>query len=493
MRTMFMGIEIARRALQAQQRSLEVVGHNIANANTPGYSRQLAVHRASRPLGGTGMQPLIYAGQVGTGVVVGEIARMRDAFVDAQLRDALQAQGEWMARGQTLSQLEQILLEPTGVGLRNDFDQFWQALQNLHLHPDNEAERAVVRERALALTSTFQHLYQRLEDLRYNLDQELRLAVEAVNAHIAEIGELNRLIRQVTNAGMNPNDLMDRRDLILRELSELTQLGVFEEPNGTVRVTIAGMTVVDEWGDTRRFVTEGNPPFDWTVVRLEGSSHEVRFRGGKLAAIMAMRDEQVPKLQEHLDELAKTFADEFNEIHRQGFDLDGMAGEDFFVYATGSNESVARTITVNPTLLDPITGLNKIAAGWYDGYNPGDPVDPGDPVGDRAGNGENALRLARLRTEKFMSGGTATVGEYWASVIGGLGVDAQKARQMIASQEVVVGHLEMQREEMSGVSLDEEMANMVRYQHAYHAAARMMTAVDDMLETVILRMGLVGR
>src|SRR5690606_38498172 len=117
--------------LQAQQRSLEVVGHNIANANTPGYSRQLAVHRASRPLGGTGMQPLIYAGQVGTGVVVGEIARMRDAFVDAQLRDALQAQGEWMARGQTLSQLEQILLEPTGVGLRNDFDQFWQALQNL--------------------------------------------------------------------------------------------------------------------------------------------------------------------------------------------------------------------------------------------------------------------------------------------------------------------------------------------------------------------------
>lgn len=487
MRTMFMGIEIARRALQAQQRSLEVVGHNIANANTPGYSRQLAVHRASRPLGGTGMQPLIYAGQVGTGVVVGEIARMRDAFVDAQLRDALQAQGEWMARGQTLSQLEQILLEPTGVGLRNDFDQFWQALQNLHLHPDNEAERAVVRERALALTSTFQHLYQRLEDLRYNLDQELRLAVEAVNAHIAEIGELNRLIRQVTNAGMNPNDLMDRRDLILRELSELTQLGVFEEPNGTVRVTIAGMTVVDEWGDTRRFVTEGNPPFHWTVVRLEGSSHEVRFRGGKLAAIMAMRDEQVPKLQEALDKLAQTFAYEFNKIHQEGFDLEGNRGGEFFVYTDNPDESVARTITVHPDLLDPEKGLNRIAAGYDASASP-----PSEPE-ERAGNGLNALRLAQLRTTKIMSNGTTTIGEYWASVIGGLGVDAQKARQMIASQEVVVGHLEMQREEMSGVSLDEEMANMVRYQHAYHAAARMMTAVDDMLETVILRMGLVGR
>lgn len=489
MRTMFMGIEIARRALQAQQRSLEVVGHNIANANTPGYSRQLAVHRATRPIGGTGMQPLVYAGQVGTGVTVGEIARMRDAFVDAQLRDALQTQGEWTTRGQTLSQLEQILLEPTGVGLRNDFDQFWQALQNLHLHPDNEAERAVVRERALALTSTFQHLYARLEDLQYNLDQELRLAVEAVNAHIDEIGELNRLILQVTNAGMNPNDLMDRRDLLLRELSEFTQLGVFEEPNGTVRVTIAGMTVVDEWGDTRRFVTVGNPPFDWSVVRLEGSSHDVRFRGGQLAAIMDMRDERVPALQEALDDLAKTFADRFNEVHRQGFDLDGNPGGDFFVYSTGPKVSVARTITLHDDLLDPETGLNKIAAGWYDGYDP----DAGAPEPDRAGNGENALRLARLRSEKLMSGGTATIGEYWASVIGGLGVDAQKARQMIASQEVVVGHLEMQREEMSGVSLDEEMTSMIRYQHAYHAAARMMTAVDDMLETVILRMGLVGR
>lgn len=472
-----MGIEVARRALQAQQRSLEVAGHNIANANTPGYSRQRAILEPTRPLGGMGWGVDAGAGQLGTGVRVAEIARQRDAFIDAQLRNALQSQGEWELRHDVLSRLELVILEPTDVGLRNELDRFWQALQNLHLHPDNEAERAVVRERAVALTETFHHLYRSLGELRLELDRDVVLGVQEINSLIDELGELNRLIRHVTNVGMNPNDLMDRRDLVLRQLSHLTQVAVFEEPSGVVRVSIAGYTVVDEWGHTRKLETEGNPlKGEWTQVKLEGSDHPVVFRSGRLAGLMAMRDGKVPELQANLDAMARALITEFNAIHEEGFDLEGNDGEAFFV----GND--ATTIGVSERILDPVDGLTRIAAGYVE--NPTDPRNPG--------NGANALRLANLRFTRIVDN-RATLSEYWAGVTGALGVDAQKANQMVESQGVVVGHLERQREQVSGVNLDEEMADMVRFQHAYAAAARLMTAVDEIIETIVNRMGLVGR
>src|SRR5690554_3069018 len=318
-----MGIEVARRALQAQQRSLEVAGHNIANANTPGYSRQRAILEPTRPLGGMGWGVDAGAGQLGTGVRVAEISRQRDAFIDAQLRNALQSQGDWELRHDVLSRLELVILEPTNVGLRNELDRFWQALQNLHLHPDNEAERAVVRERAVALTETFHHLYRSLSELRLELDRDVVLGVQEINSLIDELGELNRLIRHVTNVGMNPNDLMDRRDLVLRQLSQLTQVAVFEEPSGVVRVSISGYTVVDEWGAIRKLETEGNPlKGEWTRVKLEGSDHYIEFRSGRLAGLMAMRDGKVPELQDNLDAMAAALIERFNAIHREGFGLD---------------------------------------------------------------------------------------------------------------------------------------------------------------------------
>src|SRR5690606_147766 len=155
----------------------------------------------------------------------------------------------------------------------------------------------------------------------------------------------------------------------------------------------------------------------------------------------------------------------------------------------------ASTIAVSEHILDPVDGLTRIAAGYVEDpnqdKNPGNDVE--DPNQDKnPGNGANALRLANLRFERMVDD-RATLGEYWAGVTGALGVDAQKAAQMVESQSVVVGHLERQREAVSGVNLDEEMADMVRYQHAYAAAARLMTAVDEIIDTIIHRMGLVGR
>src|SRR5690606_11967657 len=151
---------------QAQQRSLDIAAHNIANANTPGFSRQSAIQQATSAYRVPGMLPVSGPGQIGTGVAVVEIMRYRDAFVETQLRQELQATGEWEARRETLERLELLLLEPTDIGLRSDFDAFWEALQDLHLHPESSSARAVVRQRAVALTETFQHLHRQLQDLQ---------------------------------------------------------------------------------------------------------------------------------------------------------------------------------------------------------------------------------------------------------------------------------------------------------------------------------------
>src|SRR5690606_18534882 len=330
------------------------------------------------------------------------------AFIDAQLRNALQSQGDWELRHDVLSRLELVILEPTNVGLRNELDRFWQALQNLHLHPDNEAERAVVRERAVALTETFHHLYRSLSELRLELDRDVVLGVQEINSLIDELGELNRLIRHVTNVGMNPNDLMDRRDLVLRQLSQLTQVAVFEEPSGVVRVSISGYTVVDEWGAIRKLETEGNPlKGEWTRVKLEGSDHYIEFRSGRLAGLMAMRDGKVPELQDNLDAMAAALIERFNAIHREGFGLDQEGNRDLFVGDSAS------TIAVSEDILDPRDGLTRNAAGYVEDpnqdKNPGNDVEdpnqdknPGNDVEDpnqdkNPGNGANALRLANLR------------------------------------------------------------------------------------------------
>lgn len=489
MRSTFFGIELARRALFAQQRAMDVASHNIANANRPEYSRQRADMVATVPYAPPGMEPAGVAGQVGTGVWVREITRLRDSFVDARIRGQNQLSGYWQVRRDVLEQIERVLNEPSDNGLRVAFDRFWEALQELSVTPDSRAVREVVVQRGKVFTDSVRTVFQQLEALRVDLDRTLELKVDRLNTLAGRLAQINRQIGQISSSGQNPNDLLDERDAILEEMSRLASVTVTIRPpqSGSVggeqvAVSIAGLTLVD--GQVaHKLVMGGNGP-QRTVHWESGAGPQVAFSGGEIQGYIEMRDTEIPGLMGDLDRWVKALGLAFNEQHQAGYGLDGVTGRAFFEWPPDGDSWVADDFQV-------VSGLTaeQVAAAE-------EPNAPGD--------NRNALRLAALlKTTPFVDSvppggpdvdlGGVTLPDYFASLVGRLGVDTQEAQTTAENQELLVNHLKGVRESVSGVSLDEEMADLVRFEHAYGAAARAMTAMDEVLDTLINRTGLVGR
>ncbi|WP_324668261.1 flagellar hook-associated protein FlgK [Geochorda subterranea] len=491
MRSTFFGIELARRALFAQQRAMDVASHNIANANDPAYSRQRAEMVATAPYAPPGTAPAGVAGQVGTGVWVQAIERVRDAYLDGRIRSQGQLTSYWRVQRDTFEQIERIFNEPTDQGIRVALDQLWQALQDLSVTPDSMAVREVVVQRGKLLTEAVGTVFRQLEALRLDLDASLGLKVERLNTLAADLARLNRQIAQVVASGQRPNDLLDRRDAILEEMAGLAAVQVTVRSGEQVAVSIGGLALVD--GEiAHRLVMEGQGAD--RVVRWEGASGPVvAFGGGEIGAILEMRGTigsqgpasvsgAIPGLMRALDEWTRALAQEFNRVHRAGYGLDGQNGRGFFRVDADQDGWVADDLTIWPGIMaDP----GRVAAAKSDTSIPGD--------GSHALALADVLKTVRFDSTKQVDLGGVTLPDYFASLVGRIGVQAQQAQRMADNQQLVLDHLEGLRQSISGVSLDEEMADLIRFEHAYGAAARAMTAMDEVLDTLINRTGLVGR
>lgn len=470
----FGGLEIARRALFAQQRVLDVTGHNIANADTPGYSRQRVMLNATNPLPAPGMQRAPGAGHIGTGVEVGAIQRQSDAFVEGEIRREIGNQGYWNQRQEILHQLEVTLMEPSDVGIHAALDKYWDALQALHKDPSSLAARAVVREHAAVLTDTIRHIRENMTPLQREFDAAIQRNVVHLNSLGQQVAALNGEIAQARVMGYEPNDLLDRRDALVREMSEVAGVTVASRSQGMIAVSVGGITLVDGTEFRQMHIEEDPATNGLSRIEWAGLGREVRFDGGELQALLEGRDVLVPEQAAQLDTFAQELIEKTNEIHREGYGLpygDSDQPNSGFNFFAGSDAS---DIRLDPAIL---RDLQNIAAS-------GD----GTP-----GDGTNALAMARLKQAPIMEGGKSSLGEYYSSVISRLGVQGQKAERMQEHQGVVMQHLHMLRESVSGVNFDEEMSNIVMAQHAYVAAARVMSAMDEALETLITRVGIVGR
>ena len=486
MRTTFSGIVIALRALQAQQTSLDVTGHNVANANTPGFSRQRAVHRASQPYPMPMLAGGVSGGQYGTGVEVSQIMRMRDLFVETRLRQENPWLGYWETMEQGLSQVELFFNEPSETGIASALDQLWDSLQDLSHSAESESVRRVVIQRAQVLVESIFNSRNQLHELRADLNNSVQVRVNEINILASQIADLNNQISKVTASGSAPNDLLDQRDVLLEQLSRIADIEVTDDHANMVIVTLDGVGLVQRSTayllETRR-VQRPDLGYDKYEIYWQSTGSPVKVEAGELGATLVLRDEKVQHYIDELDKWTLNFADVFNQIHRQGFDLNGDSGEDFFVFSADDISDVqfaAFDIKVNPEIMkDP----RKIAASSF-----GPEDDRPDPIA----NGDIALKLAELR-HKPPVGQDFTLAEGFISIIASLGVDAEEAIKMAENRDVLVTHLLNLREATSGVSLDEEMANMIKFQHAYNAAARLMTAVDESLDVIINRLGVVGR
>jgi len=466
LRTPFMGIEIGKRALMAQQTALDVVGHNVANVNTPGYTRQEAILAATDPYASPGA-----VGHIGTGVHVTDIRRIRDAFIDMQKRTEIKRLGEFGTMSAAFEEIEVILNEPSDSGIRSVLDKFWESLQELQSNPESEAVRKTVRESAVTLAESFNRTFRQLEEMRADVDTSVRSKVVQINALARQIAELNVEITNARSAGYRPNDLMDRRDGLLDDLAKIIDIRISEENSGAARVTVGGVLLVESQGAVEIRVREdgdGLAHLEWP------GGLDVNVSSGEIKGFLRLRDEYIQQIKTDIDSLANSIITEVNTQHALGFDYHGVAGSASFFKGTG-----ALSMAVDDAILGDVSLIAASGNGLV-------------------GNGDNALAMAQLKQKLTMSSDplqppNATWNDFFRGIVTGLGVDADHAKRMAKNEDYLVNQMENLQQSVSGVSLDEEMTNMMKFQHAYQAAAKLITAADEMLDVLINRTGITGR
>lgn len=464
MRSTFGGIETAFRSLQSHQTALNITGHNIANANTPGYSRQVPIFSASPPYTIPAYNRPTAPAQMGTGTQIEYIQRMRDRFTDVQIRQETTSLGRWTARQDNLHQLELIFNEPSDTGIQNALTGFWESLQDLNKRPADISVRSVVRQRAVILTDTIRSISEQVAQLQRDLDQEIAIKVNEINSLAHQIADLNNQIGKVAALGDQPNDLLDQREELVQKLAALTNIEMTSDHMDRYQITISGRLLVSDNGNVTPLILDPNPGRQGLLdVKWSDNRENVQFRDGGVLGLLEVRDQEIEGYKENLNTMVASLIQQMNMVHAVGYTLDGAQGINFFDGSDATNIRISNEVALD---------LRNIAAS----------------LNEEPGDGLNALEMANLFQKPVLNAGTATYSNYYASIISRLGVDAQKATTMVENQSVLVGHLRNRQESVAGVSLDEEMANMIKYQHGYNAAARVITTLDQMLDTIINRM-----
>ncbi|MGI1822744.1 flagellar hook-associated protein FlgK [Exiguobacterium sp. TRN 1102] len=492
----FMGLETARRSLSTHQWALQATGNNVANASNPGYSRQRLTlgmtEQLSVNFGGT------KAGQFGTGVRGETLARIRDLMIDQQYRDESVKNAFYATKEAAFGRMEDIINEPSENGLAKSLDLFWASLQDLSVNPDDTGARSVVRQRALTLTQTFNYMSTSLSKVQEDLKTEAGVVTKKINDLLTKIGDVNRQIGDAEPLGVLPNELYDERDRYMDELSQYIEFERVpvdyrngETRGNSQRVAEGRIDIRVVVGGTEVKLVDGltsgiGKIEDMTLTNAAGGTSTLTFNdlpNGKWKALVDMygkstgteaHDGSFTKMLADLDEMANVFASAFNVAHGTNRDADGNAGRTDFFVSTAS----AATITVNPIFMK---NLDLVAAS-KDG---------------NIGDGSGALELAQLKESALNFAGSVTtstsIGKYYQNVIGNMAVEASQNANLAKSTFTLLRSSNQRRLSVSAVSLDEEMTMMIQYQHAYNAAARNITAVDEMLDKIINGMGVVGR
>lgn len=464
MRSTFFGVELARLALWSNQRAMDVTGHNVANANTEGYSRQVVSFATAPPH----TAPAALAGQVGSGVLVRSIDRVHSAFLDRQTWSVTSKHEFWGARRQVLRQVEGAVNEPSDAGIRAALDRWWDAWAMLATEPQEPAARTTVLERTETLINVFREVDRRLGAIEDELDDRLGMQVERVNGLAQQIASLNERVIRAESGGQEANDLRDRRARLVTTLSRYVDLRAQETPAGGLRVSVGGVDLVKERGVR---LLEVGTVSGQAAVRWAAEGMQADVTGGRVGAVLQLLNQDVASRRADLLDMAQRLSDAVNPIHENGFGLDGSTGNVFFDVPAGGLSTLDQW-RVNPALVGNPDALAASQTGA-----------PGD--------GANAQAVADVGGQALF--GTATLGEHFRAWVADLGVAVEEARQSERTQGLLLEQVSAEREQVAGVSLDEEMVNMQRYQRAYDAAARVLTSADEMLEVLINRTGVVGR
>ena len=632
MASSFAGIEIGKRSLMAQNQSILTAGHNISNADNEGYSRQRVNLRAFDPLFRPDLTREERPGQVGQGIDVQSVTRIRDELLDIRITAQANLESYWETRDKYYSMLEKLYNEPDDISIRTTMDKFWDSWQELSVYPESQAARQAVVSRGESMVNGVKQRFIGLQGVAAMINGDIEATVKQVNDFSLQIAEINKEIIRSEAMGDYPNDLYDRRDLMVEKLSKLINITTDRRDPDEFMVHIDGHILV-QGGAARTYdvvpLTDNN---GYTKVVWADTQNDAFFAGGSLGALIELRDVDIRTEVQNLNTVAMNFADLVNDIHRNSVGANNVTGLDFFIeepfvantlgnydrngdgvedstyifrisgsnelhlqeqtglagvmtfsgiggnvevpyYATDTVETVINRINDSSsevkayldrnnrlvlkavTASSPdnpdfvirhvedsgffLTGYAGLLAGSgeenaYD-FNQANAVnfltaavregEDGNaaqyavapvlnPAGYmsvnkdiqkdvlsvaagkaghngvvEAGDGSSAVEIAALRNNPVMIGRSRTFDDYFAESVTNVGLKGEQAQTNLLSQNAIMADLRDLRDSISGVNIDEELADVIKFQHGYNAAAKFISVVDELLDTVINRLG----
>jgi flagellar hook-associated protein 1 FlgK len=469
----FTSINTALSGILAQRKALEVIGHNIANAQTEGYTRQ-TVQLQSTGVAGFGVWSSGGPG-TGTGVTVESVTRMREELLDQQARRAMSGDANASKASAILTKIEQLMPEPSDDGIAAKLSEFWNAWDDAAAQPGDIPTRHALLQNADVLATTFRQTSASITGYRSSLQDDLATTVAQVNADSAQVAELNKKIVAAVASGVDAGDLQDKRDLIIDRIVAATGATTRPAEFGAVDVFLGGGTLVREGRAESIEVVTGpdlDPPLDSmgmtkSELRWSLDGYPVAGLSGTAAATLSGINETVPAYLHELDGVAAAVVTAVNTLHTTGHGLDA-------------------TNDVNLNFFDP-TGVTagSIAVSSDVAGQPG-------RVALAAGTG-GALDGSLAQQIAAITESTTGPDAMHRTMVGRLAIDVSTAAGRAGVQTAIADQAKAARQDVIGVSLDEEMTNLVATQHAFEAASRVLTAVDEMLDTLINRTGTVGR
>ena len=619
----FSGIELGKRSIMAHTDAITTAGHNISNANTEGYSRQRVQMKEFDPLYKPDLERAERPGMIGQGIDVQSVNRIRDELLDKRIVAQQNQESYWKTRSDYYTMLEQIYNEPYDISIRSNMDKFWEGWQELSINPESQAARQAIVTRGETLTESIQQRWESLAGIGNLINGDIEATVKQVNSLTAQIAEINGEIVRSRGMGDNPNDLLDRRDLLVDKLSELVNVTTDTRDPDEFMVHVDGRVIVQggiarEIGLAPRYDETGYNKLIWA-----DTGNDAQFSGGKLGALVELRDVDVRNEMQTLNTMTMNFADLVNDVHRNSVGANRTTGLDFFVQHsfvenangnfdrngdgeldtsyvfrfTGSNEldlhqqvgiegtiklsgregdveiAYYHTDTVEAVLnrindsssevkayldrnnhlvlkgttaqnydnpdfvirhvedsgyfLAGYSGIlqgtgaenaydfaqadavNSLSAGTQFAvspvYNPSAYIEINsvikndvmnvaagyrDPSGNvNIGDGRAAVEIASIRNSNVMVGQMKTFDDFFADSVTNVGLKGEQAQTNLLSQNTIMEDLKNLRDSISGVNIDEELADIMKFQHGYNAAAKFVTVWDSLLDTVINRLG----
>ncbi len=452
MSSLFGTMSIATGALEADQGALEATTNNVANANTPGYSRQVPVLVENDPV-------VVGSVSYGEGVSLEKLMSIRDPILQLRIGEETQQQGQLNAYVSAMQQA-QVPFSSSSGDIGTQISNFFSSLSQLSTDPTNLSLRQGVLTAAGNLAQTFNNTANNLTQQQSNLNLSVVQDVQQVNTLTSQIAQLNAQISDLQNSNQDASTFIDQRDVAIGTLSGLIDVSQIQsDSNGLTLTTSNGTALV---AGNQSFALSTQPSSSGAQqIFAQGTNITGSLTSGDLAGLLQARDQSIPGLLSNLDTLASGLANALNTANQSGFDLHGNAGGDIFVAPSTSGQGYASNMAVQ------ITDPSLVAA---------------SSDGSQGSNG-NVNVLSAVQNQSVAGGQTPT--DYYSNIVFTVANDVSNGTAELSSAQSILQQLQDQRGSISGVSLDEEASNMVQYQRAYDAAAQIVTTVNDMLYTVI--------